>query len=93
MERRVVVTGVGLLTPLGIGVQETWDALCAGKSGISEITRFDTSAYETKIAAEVNDFNPEDFMSKKEAKRNETFIAYAIAAGRMAISTGRRFSC
>ena len=85
MERRVVVTGVGLITPLGIGVQETWDALCAGKSGIGEITRFDTSAFETKIAAEVKDFNPEDFMSKKEAKRNETFIAYSIAAGRMAL--------
>ena len=89
MERRVVVTGIGLITPLGIGVQETWDALCAGKSGISELTRFDTSAYETKIAGEVKGFNPEDFMSRKEARRNETFIAYAIAASRMALEDSK----
>ncbi len=89
MERRVVVTGIGLITPLGIGVQETWDGLCAGKSGISELTRFDTSAYETKIAGEVKGFNPEDFMSRKEARRNETFIAYAIAASRMALEDSK----
>jgi len=89
LERRVVVTGIGLITPLGIGVQETWDGLCAGKSGISELTRFDTSAYETKIAGEVKGFNPEDFMSRKEARRNETFIAYAIAASRMALEDSK----
>ena len=89
MERRVVVTGIGLITPLGIGVQETWDALCAGKSGISEITQFDTSEYDTKIAGEVKGFNPEDFMSRKEARRNETFIAYAIAASRMALEDSK----
>jgi 3-oxoacyl-[acyl-carrier-protein] synthase II len=85
LERRVVITGVGLITPLGIGVEETWPALCAGKSGVGEITRFNASAYDTKIAGEVKGFNAEDYMPRKEAKRLETFIAYAIAATRMAM--------
>jgi 3-oxoacyl-[acyl-carrier-protein] synthase II len=85
LQRRVVITGLGLVTPLGIGVDESWSALVAGKSGIGEITRFDTTGYGTKIAGEVKDFNPHDFMDKKEAKRMETFIAYAIAATRMAL--------
>jgi len=83
--RRVVITGVGLVTPLGIGVNETWEGLCSGKSGIGEITRFDTTNFKTKIAGEVKDFNPEDFLPTKEAKRTELFIAYAIAATRMAV--------
>ena len=85
MNRRVVITGVGLVTPLGIGVQESWQALCAGKSGVGEITRFDTSKFQTKIAAEVKGFRAEEFLPKKEAKRTERFIAYAIAATRMAL--------
>lgn len=85
MSRRVVITGVGLVTPLGIGVKETWSALCAGVSGITEITRFDTSGFNTKIAGEVKGFKPEDFMSKKDAQRSELFIAYSVAAARMAI--------
>ena len=85
MKRRVVVTGLGLVTPIGIGVEQTWTALCAGRSGVSEITRFDTSAFQTKIAAEVKNFNPLDFLPKKDAKRLEPFIAYAIAATRMAV--------
>jgi 3-oxoacyl-[acyl-carrier-protein] synthase II len=85
LERRVVITGVGLITPLGIGVEETWPALCAGKSGVGEITRFNASAYETRIAGEVKGFNAQDFMPRKEAKRLETFIAFAIAATRMAL--------
>lgn len=85
MERRVVITGLGLVTPLAIGTEETWSALCAGKSGVGEITRFDTTDYDTKIAAEVKGFNATDFMSKKEAKRTEPFIAYAIAATRIAV--------
>jgi len=80
-----VITGVGLLTPIGIGVKETWESLCAGKSGVGAITRFDVSNYQTKIAAEVKDFQAEDFLPKKEAKRTERFIAYAVAAARMAI--------
>lgn len=85
MDRRVVVTGVGLITPLGIGVENTWPALCAGKSGISEITRFDTKDFDTKIAGEVKGFKPEDYLTKKDAKRTQLFIAYAVAASRMAL--------
>lgn len=85
MGRRVVITGVGLVTPLGIGVDNTWAALCSGKSGIGEITRFDTAKFDTKIAGEVKDFHPGDFLEKKDAKRMELFLAYAIAASRMAI--------
>ncbi len=85
MNRRVVITGVGLVTPLGIGVEPSWEGLCAGKSGVSEITRFDTSDYDTKIAGEVKGFNAEEFLPRKEAKRNQLFIAYAIAAARMAL--------
>ena len=85
MNRRVVITGVGLVTPLGIGVQETWQPLCAGKSGVEEITRFDTSKFQTKIAAEVKGFRAEDFMPLKEAKRTERFIGFAIAATHMAM--------
>lgn len=81
----MVVTGLGLITPLGIGVKETWAALCAGKSGIAEITRFDTTGFDTRIAGEVKGFRPEDFLSKKDARRTETFIAYAVAAARMAM--------
>ncbi len=84
-KQRVVITGIGLVTPLGIGVNETWEALCEGKSGIGEITRFDTSQYQTKIAGEVKNFNPTDFMSKKDANRSTAFITYAIAAARMAV--------
>ena len=85
MDRRVVITGVGLVTPLGVGVEETWAALCAGKSGIAEITKFDASKHDTKIAAEVKGFDPKDFLPKKEVKRTQDFIAYAVAATRMAM--------
>jgi 3-oxoacyl-[acyl-carrier-protein] synthase II len=85
LNRRVVITGMGLVTPVGIGVEDSWSAICAGKSGVSEITQFDASAYQTRIAAEVKGFNAEDFMPKKEAKRNELFISYAMAATRMAM--------
>jgi 3-oxoacyl-[acyl-carrier-protein] synthase II len=76
---------VGLVSPLGIGTDESWQALCAGKSGVGEITRFDTSKFQTKIAAEVKNFEAQDFLPLKEAKRTELFIAYAIAATRMAV--------
>ena len=85
MDRRVVITGVGLVTPLAVGVKGTWDALCAGKSGIGEITRFNASAYTTQIAGEVKDFNAADYLPKKEARRTQLFIAYAVAAARMAL--------
>jgi 3-oxoacyl-[acyl-carrier-protein] synthase II len=70
---------------MGIGVKTSWEALCAGKSGITRITRFDPSPYETQIAGEVKGFNPEDFMTKKESRRFELFISYAVAATRMAL--------
>ena len=85
MNRRVAVTGLGLITPLAIGTQETWKALCAGKSGVADITRFDTSILQTKIGAEVKDFHAEDFVSKKDAKRFRKFISYAMAATRLAM--------
>ena len=85
MNKRVVVTGLGLVTPVGIGVETSWQALCAGKSGIGPITCFDTSELQTKIAAEVKGFNAEDWLSKKEARRTERFIAFAMAASRMAL--------
>lgn len=85
MKRRVVVTGMGLISPLGIGVQESWAGLCAGKSGVARITRFDPKPYDTHIAAEVKGYQPENFMGRKEAKRLELFISYAVAATRMAV--------
>jgi len=72
------------VTPLGTGVEKTWSALCAGQSGIGEITRFDASKFATKIAGEVTDFNVTDFLSRKEAKRTQPFLAYAVAAAQMA---------
>ncbi len=69
MKRRVVVTGVGLVTPLGTGVAKSWENICAGKSGVALITRFDTSDFQVRIAAEVKDFNVEDFLDKKTVNR------------------------
>ncbi|MDL1970109.1 MAG: beta-ketoacyl-ACP synthase II [Candidatus Desulfofervidaceae bacterium] len=83
--RRVVVTGLGLVTPVGIGVEESWQAICAGKSGIAEVTRFDASAYASQIAGEVKGFKAEDFIAKKQIKRMDLFIQYALAATRMAM--------
>ena len=73
LNRRVVITGLGLITPIGIGKEQTWDSLCAGRSGAGEITRFDTSNFQTKIAAEVKGFKSTDFMPQKDAKRVEPF--------------------
>lgn len=80
MGRRVVVTGVGLVTPLGTGVEKTWSALCAGISGIGTITRFDASEVGVNIAAEVKDFQVEDHIDKKVAKHLDLFVQYAVAA-------------
>jgi 3-oxoacyl-[acyl-carrier-protein] synthase II len=85
VKRRVVVTGVGLVTPLGTGVEKTWKNICAGMSGIDRITRFDTSDFLVKIAAEVKDFEAEDFFEKKAAKHLDLFVQYGLAAARMAI--------
>ena len=84
MSRRVVVTGVGLVSSLGIGTAATWDALCAGKSGIGPITRFDASAFASRIAGEVKGFDPLQFVAKKDVKKMDVFIQYAIAAAEFA---------
>ena len=84
-KRRVVVTGVGLVTPLGIGVQATWENLLAGKSGAGLISRFDCRDFAVKIAAEVKCFRAEDYFSAKEAKHLDLFVQYAIAAAIMAM--------
>ncbi len=85
LKRRVVVTGLGLITPLGIGVEKTWSALCAGKSGVRRITKFDPSKHACQIAGEVTDFNPADYIEKKEIKKMDTFIHYAVGASQMAV--------
>ena len=85
MKRRVVVTGLGAVTPLGIGIEETWKNIKAGKSGIRKITKFDASNLPSQIAGEVKDFKPEEFMSAKLTSRVDTFIQYAIASTRMAL--------
>jgi len=83
--RRVVVTGLGMVSPLGTGVEKSWQALIQGKSGIGKITKFDTKGFETTIAGEVKDFIPENFIDKKEMKRMDIFIQYAVAASVMAM--------
>ncbi len=83
--RRVVVTGIGLVTPLGSGIEKTWAALCAGKSGVRRITRFDCTGYPSQIAGEVPDFDPAQYIEKKEIKKMDTFIHYAVGASQMAV--------
>lgn len=83
--RRIVVTGLGLVTPLGTGVDKTWAALCAGQSGIGRITKFDPAAYDAQIAGEVRDFDPAQFIEKKEIKKMDTFIHYAVGAAQLAV--------
>jgi len=83
--RRVVVTGLGLISPVGVGVEESWAALCAGKSGIGPITLFDASTFPTRIAGEVKGFDPAQFMDRKEVRRNDRFIHFALAAAEMAM--------
>jgi len=85
MPRRVVITGLGVITPLGTGVDKSWQSLCRGKSGIDVITRFDAADFKTRIAGEVRDFNPEEFLDKKLVRRNDRFIQFALAASRMAV--------
>jgi 3-oxoacyl-[acyl-carrier-protein] synthase II len=83
--RRIVVTGLGLVTPLGTGVEKTWKALCAGESGIGRITKFDPTGYDAQIAGEVRDFDPARFIEKKEIKKMDTFIHYAVGAAQLAV--------
>lgn len=85
MKRRVVVTGLGCVTPIGIGKESFWEALTKGVSGVDFITKFDTSDYPTKIAAEVKDFQPENYIDKKEARKMDKFTQFAVAAAQLAI--------
>ena len=85
MSRRVVVTGVGLVSPLGIGTGANWEALCAGQSGIGPITRFDASQFSARIAGEVKHFDPLQFVDKKDVKKMDVFIQLAIAATEFAM--------
>jgi 3-oxoacyl-[acyl-carrier-protein] synthase II len=87
--RRVAVTGVGLVSPLGIGTAETWNALLAGRSGIGPITRFDTAEYPARIAGEVRGFDPHDYVPHKEIKKSDTFIHYGLAAAKFALEDSR----
>ena len=85
MDRRVVITGLGMVTPLGIGVEENWEAVCKGVSGIEEITKFDPSPFPCQIAGQVKGFRPEDFLAKQQVRRFDVFIHYALASARMAM--------
>jgi len=85
MSRRVVITGLGMVSPLGIGIDANWDALVHGRSGIGPITRFDPAGFACRIAGEVRGFNPEDWVPKKDVKKMDLFIHYAMAASEMAM--------
>lgn len=85
MNRRVAVTGIGLITSLGLSNEETWNSICEGRSGVNYVERFDVSDHKTKIGSEIKDFNPEDFMDAKEARRTDRFIQYAVASTGLAL--------
>ena len=85
MSRRVVVTGLGAITPIGNSVEEFWEGLCEGRTGIGPITYFDTAEYKVKLAAELKDFKPGDYMDLKSARRMEPFSQYAVAAAKQAL--------
>jgi 3-oxoacyl-[acyl-carrier-protein] synthase II len=83
--RRVVITGLGTLNPVGVNTEDTWKAICQGTSGIDYLTRFDRSGYRSQVAGEVKGFKPEDFLDRKEIKRTDLFVQYALAATSMAL--------
>jgi 3-oxoacyl-[acyl-carrier-protein] synthase II len=85
LNRRVVITGIGLVSSLGIGTAATWQALLAGTSGVTRVTRFDITSYAAQIAAEVKGFDPLDFVEKKDVKKMDVFIQYALAASQFAM--------
>ena len=82
---QVVVTGMGVLTSVGTGVENYWGRLLSGKSGITAVTRFDSSDIASKVSSEINDFNPEDYMDPKEARRNDRYAQLALAAAHHAL--------
>ena len=85
MKRRVVITGMGAITPLGIGVETFWNGIKEGKSGIDKIDRFDVEQFSVRFAGQVKDFDPANYMERKEAKRMDRFVQFAIAASNMAV--------
>jgi len=87
--KRVVITGTGAVTPVGIGVEQTWKALCQGKSGVAQITKFDSSGMKVQIAAELKDFQPENYLDRKKIRRTDPFIHYALAAASMALDDSK----
>lgn len=87
--RRVVVTGIGIVTSLGTGVEKTWNALVDGKTGIDKITGFDTTDFPSKVAGEVKDFNPEEYIDKKEIKKLARYTQFSIAAAKMALDDSK----
>ncbi|MGZ3747275.1 MAG: beta-ketoacyl-ACP synthase II [Pseudobdellovibrionaceae bacterium] len=88
-QKRVVITGVGAVTPLGLSIQESWENAKAGKSGITKITRFDTTGYDVNFAGEIKGFNPDLFIEKKEQKKMDTFIHYSLASAKMAFEMAK----
>jgi 3-oxoacyl-[acyl-carrier-protein] synthase II len=89
MQRRVVVTGIGLVSSLGIGTETNWDALCMGCSGVGPITKFDATDFSARIAGEVKNFDPLRFIEKKDVKKMDVFIQYAIAASQFAVTDAK----
>lgn len=89
MSQRVVVTGIGMVTPLGLNTKESWDGLVAGRSGVDYITAFDPEGYDTKFAAEVKGFDPANYMDRKEARRMDRFVHFAVAASREALDSAQ----
>jgi 3-oxoacyl-[acyl-carrier-protein] synthase II len=85
VNRRVVVTGLGIISPLGVGIEKSWGDLIEGRSGIGDITRFDASEFSVRIAGEVPDFSASDYVGRKEIKKMDLFIQYAVAAAKMAV--------
>src|SRR2546428_5048914 len=87
--RRVVITGIGMITPLGSSVEKSWDGLLAGRSGIGQITRFDPTGLETTIAGEVGDFDPLEYMDRKEMRRADRFVQFAVAVATQALGDAK----
>ena len=86
MKKRVVITGMGVISPVGTGINAFWDALVKGRSGIGPISRFDASDLPTRIAGEVKDFDPMQYLDKKEARRMDRFTQFALCATQMALA-------
>src|SRR4030066_2601268 len=84
-KRRVVITGMGVVAPNGIGVENFWDSLVHGRSGIKTVSRFDVSSYPSKIAGEVQDFDPTDYINPKSARRMDRFSQFGVACSKMAL--------